>query len=90
MDNQLNIMMSFLDKLPWNLKYKPHQIPKLKCFSSHLAVVFDQSIETSCWVKNEDVVGAVPTCDAPTPSEWSMILLPTEVRLVLEVWVYIY
>ena len=40
-------------------------------------------------VENEDVVGAAPTGDAPTTSEWSTILMPTQVRLilqVLEVW----
>ena len=31
-----------------NLWYKAHQIPKLKCFSSHLAAVFVQSIEARC------------------------------------------
>ena len=36
-------------------------------------------------VENEDVVGAAPTGDAQTTSEWSTILLPTEVRLILEV-----
>ena len=30
-----------------NLLYKWHQIPKLKCFSSRLAVVFAQSLEVS-------------------------------------------
>ena len=39
-------------------------------------------------VENEDVVGAVPTGDAPTTSEWSTILLPTKVQLILEVWQY--
>ena len=40
-------------------------------------------------VENEDVVGAGPTGDAPTTSEWSTILLPTMVHLILEVlqWV---
>ena len=33
---------------------------------------------------NEDVVGAAPTGDAPTTSEWSTILLHTKVRLILE------
>ena len=61
-----------------------HQIPKLKCFSSRLAVVFAQSNEAMCYVENEDVVGAAPTGDAPTTSEWSTILLPTKVRLILE------
>ena len=50
---------------------KSHQIPKVKCFSSRLAVVFAQSAEAMCEVKNEDVVGAAPTGDAPTTSEWS-------------------
>ena len=26
-------------------QYKPHQITKVKCFSSHLAVVFGQSLK---------------------------------------------
>ena len=41
-----------------------------------------------CQVENEDVVGAAPTGDAPTTSEWSTILLPTKVRLILETWRY--
>ena len=53
-----------------------------------LAVVFAQSIEAMCWVENEDVVGAAPTGDAPTTSELSTILLPTKVRLILEVLRY--
>ena len=42
-----------------------HQIPKLKCFSSRLAVVFTQFIEAMCKVENEDVAGAAETGDAP-------------------------
>ena len=38
-----------------------------------------------CWVENEDVVGAAPTGDAPITSEWSTILLPTKMSLILEV-----
>ena len=38
--------------------------------------------------ENEDVVGAAPTGDAPATSEWSTILLPTKVRLILETWRY--
>ena len=49
-----------------------------------------QSVEAMCWVENEDVVGAAPTGDAPTTSEWSTILLPTMVRLRSEVWGYIF
>ena len=45
-----------------------------------------KSIETRCLVENEEVVGAAPTGDAPTTSEWSTILLPTKVRIILEVW----
>ena len=65
-----------------------HQIPKLEWFSSRRAVVFAQSIEARCSVENEDVVGATPTGDAPTASEWSTILLSNKVRLVLEIWRY--
>ena len=50
-------------------------------FSSSLAVVSAQSIEASCAVENEDVVGATPTGDAPTASEWSTILLLTKVKI---------
>ena len=39
-------------------------------------------------MENEDVVGAAPTGDAPTMSEWSTIWLPTKVRLILETWRY--
>ena len=35
------------------------------------------------------VNGAAPTGDAPTTAEWSTILLPTKVPLILEVWRYI-
>ena len=34
---------------------------------------------------NEDVVGAAPTGDAPTASDWSAIILPTRVCLILTV-----
>ena len=34
-------------------------------------------------------VGAAPTGDAPNTSEWSTILLPTNVRLILEVCGYL-
>ena len=42
------------------------------------SVVFAQSTE------------AMPTGAAPTTSEWSTVLLPTKVRLALEVWRYVY
>ena len=51
-----------------------------------LQLSFAPSIKARCEVKNEDVVGAAPTGDAPTTSEWSTILLATKVRLILEVW----
>ena len=38
---------------------------------------------------NEDVVGAVPTGDAPATSEWSTSLLHNMVCFILEVWRYI-
>ena len=65
-----------------------HEIAKLRCFSYRRAVVFAQSNEASCLVENEDVVGAAPTGDAPTTSEWSTILLPVKLHLILETWRY--
>ena len=63
-----------------------HQIPKPTCFSSRLAVVFVKSIEARFFeVENEDVVGAAPTGDAPTTSEWSTTLLPAKVQLIIDV-----
>ena len=75
--------------LPSNLWYRTHQIPNFNCFLSRLVYVFAQSIEAKYNVENEDVVGAAPTGDAPTTSEWSTILLPTMLRLVLEIARYI-
>ena len=43
-----------------------YQTPKLKFFSSRLAVVFVQYVEANGQVKNEDVVGAAPTGAAPS------------------------
>ena len=63
---------------------------KLKWFLCRLAVASAQSIEARYQVENEDVVGAAPIGDAPTTSEWSTILLPSRVRLILEVWRYLY
>ena len=50
------------------------------------SLVFAQTLEARFSVKNEDVVGTAPTVDAPTTSEWSAIVLPTKMRLMLEVW----
>ena len=58
-------------------------------FSSRLAVAFGQSIDSRCYVVNEDVVEAAPTGDAPTTSEWSTSLLPTKLWLILKVWWYV-
>ena len=69
--------------VPSSLYYKLHQIPTLKRFSYCLVAIFAESLEARCQVENEDVVGAAPIGDAPTTSEWSTILLPTKVRLVL-------
>ena len=48
------------------------------------SIVFAQSIEAMCYVENEDVVGAAPTGNALTTSEWSTCLLSTNVRLISE------
>ena len=50
-----------------------------------LVAVFSESLEARRQVENEDVVGAAPTGDAPTTSEWSTILWFSKVRLILEV-----
>ena len=61
--------------------------------SQHLKdshAVFGESLEARCFVENKDVhvVGAAPTGDAPTTSEWLTSLLP-KVRLILHVLRYI-
>ena len=50
---------------------------------------FAQSIEAVCLFENEDEFGAAPTGNAPIAYEWSIIFLPTNVRLILNVWRYI-
>ena len=62
----------------------------LQRFSYCLAAIFTESFEARCQVENEDVVGAAPTGDVPTTSEWLTIPLPTKVHLILEVLQYIY
>ena len=57
----------------------------LKDSHTVLWLSFAESLEARCWAENEDVVGVAPTGDAPTTSEWSTILSPTKVRLILEV-----
>ena len=47
-----------------------------------------QSTEALCSVKNEDVVEAAPTGDAPTTSELSTISMPIKVPLMIEVRQY--
>ena len=56
--------------------------------ASHLVLQLSLPCPLKPGVKNEDVVGARPTVDAPTTSERSIILLPTKVWLILEVWQY--
>ena len=58
------------------------QIPKHKCFSSCICLCPIHWSQMLSWEWN--VVGAVLTGDAPTTSEWSTILLPTKVHLILE------
>ena len=41
-------------------------------------------------VEKDEVVGAAPTGGAPATSEWSTILWPTKVRLILEVGWYLH
>ena len=74
--------------IPSNIWYKTHQIPKLKNFSSCLAVAFAQSIEARWSVEYDDVVGAAPTCDALITSWFSTFILPTKFPIILEFWRY--
>ena len=68
-----------------SLKYKTHQISTLERFPYSLTAVFAASLESRCKVENEDVVGAAPTSDSSTTSEWSTMLLPIKVCIILEV-----
>ena len=71
--------------LPSNLIYKPHQIQIFKCFCLVLQLSLPNPLNSGInSIGNEDVVGAAPAGDAPTTSEWSSILLPSRVRLILE------
>ena len=54
-----------------------------------LQLSLPNSLKLGYLVENEDLVGAAPTGDAPTTSEWSLILLSTKMRLILEVWRYV-
>ena len=59
-----------------------------KCFCLVLQLTSRNLLKPS--VKNEGVVGAAPTGDAPTTSEWSTILWPTKVCPISEVWGLVY
>ena len=48
----------------------------LKYSRAVLRLSLPNLLKPRCQVENEDVVGAAPTGDAPTTSEWSTILLP--------------
>ena len=65
-----------------------HQFPKLKCFSTRLAVVFTQYIEVKCLVENEDVVGASPVGAAPTTSALSTDLSDQQFHCLLKCILY--
>ena len=64
--------------------YRVHQIPKRKWFCLILQLSLCSTLKPG--VKSRMMK---PTGDAPTASEWSTILLPAEVRLILDVWRYI-
>ena len=89
------VAMSFITCTCIRKDFNYRQFSNIRCTKSQninvsrLAVVFAQSIEARCYVENEDVVGATPTGDAPTTSEWSTILLPTQARLILETLRYL-
>ena len=78
----------------WMYAIMYHQISNISCTKSKLLNVphlvlqlsLPKPLQPCVKVENEDVVGTAPTGDAPTTSEWSAILLPTVVWLILEVW----
>ena len=55
----------------------------------HASLGHDEIWYSLVWIKgqveNEDVVGAAPTGDTPTISEWSTFLLPIKMYVMLEV-----
>ena len=65
-----------LQWLPPNLWYKAHQIPNLNVSF----LVLQLSLPNSLMPDVAYVVGAAPTGDAPTTSEWSTLILPTYIR----------
>ena len=56
------------------VKYLIYVAPNTKTL---LPIVFVQSFAAGYQIENGEVVGAAPTGDAPTRSEWSTIVLPT-------------
>ena len=76
--------------LPSNLKYyKMYQFPKLKHFL-HLILPLSLPNPLKPDVKlRKKMYLEQHWCNAPATSEWSKILLPTKVWLILEVWWYI-
>ena len=66
------------------------QSPNINVSRLVLQLSLPNPLKPGCWVENEDVVGAAPTGDAPTTSEWSTIVLPTKACLILETLRQIY
>ena len=86
-------MIKFMSRSPADsIEYR--QISNISCTKSQiwndsrlvLPLSLLNPLKPGVEVENEDVVGVAPTGDAPTTSEWSMILLPAKVRFILEVW----
>ena len=65
-----------------NIRCTISQTLNVSCLALHLSLL--KSIEARYYVENEDVVGAAPTGDAPSTTEWLTIILPTRVHLILE------
>ena len=74
-----------------NSKYMINEIVKYHQISN-IRWTKSQNLNVPClcpiqWSQvNEDVVGAAPTGDAPTTSEWSTIMLSAKVPLILQIW----
>ena len=75
-----------------NVPSNPLYINHIKWQNLNISQLVLQLFFALYWskVEKDEVVGAAPTGDAPATSEWSTILLPTKVRLILEVGWYLH
>ena len=83
---QLYILSSETYRQTFNIRNTKYQSVNVSRLVLQLSLPIHWS-QLLSW--KEDIVGAAPTGDTPTTSEWSTILLPTKVLHILEFWLYI-